>query len=406
MSLDSSASSTPLPATIGGAADRTALLTAVAARGRLSPRMGMLRQHCLSSLRAHTLFIGLIAVYVGLGWAVSELAELPVPFVPDLYSANLLLFTATFVVLAGFISIIYVMIFVRPPQLTRFLVTALVDRVVFGPRLWAFLPVVLLLPMMMSTFTYFKVLIPYFRPYEMDWLFAEWDRTLHFGRDPWELLQPVLGHPVVTAIVNFNYHLWLFVLFGVLLWQGFSTSRPRLRMQFFITFVLMWVLLGNVAATLLSSAGPVYYGRITGLADPFAPLMTYLHQASQVAWVPALEVQEMLWKSYASGDLGIGSGISAMPSLHVATSLSFALLGFAINRRLGILLAAFAAAILVGSVHLGWHYAIDGYVAAIGALAIWRSVGWLLERPAVIRLLWGDVAERPVTATDGLHREA
>src|SRR5215470_4267737 len=103
-------------------------------------------------------------------------------------------------------------------------------------------------------------------------------------------------------------------------------------MRYLITFVLLWVLLGNVAATLLSSAGPVYYGRVTGLPDPFAPLIAYLHQASTVVWLPALDVQDMLWQSYAHRSLGIGAGISAMPSLHVATSFCSVLLGFAINR--------------------------------------------------------------------------
>jgi hypothetical protein len=42
---------------------------------------------------------------------------------------------------------------------------------------------------------------------------------------------------------------------------------------------------------------------------------------------------------------------------------------------------------MIGSVHLGWHYALDGYVGAACALVIWFAVGWLLDRPAVARLL-------------------
>lgn len=342
------------------------------------------------SLRAHLIFIALISAYVGVGWLTPRVFSVPVPFAPDLYSTNLFIFTAAFLVVAAAAYLVYVMIAIRPQRLLRYVGADLVDRIVTVDRLWAVLPVFLLLPVMMSTFTYFKFLIPYLKPFELDPLFEQWDRALHFGYEPWELLQPVLGHPAVSAVVNFIYHLWMFVMFGVLLWQGLNLSRPRLRMRYLITFVLMWVLLGNVAATLLSSAGPVYYGLVTGLADPFAPLMTYLHQAAKTAWVPALEVQEMLWRSYVGRDLGFGSGISAMPSLHVATSLSFALLGFAISRWLGTLFAVFAGCIFIGSIHLGWHYALDGYVAAICALAIWWAVGWFLDRPAIARLLWGD----------------
>jgi hypothetical protein len=38
-------------------------------------------------------------------------------------------------------------------------------------------------------------------------------------------------------------------------------------------------------------------------------------------------------------------------------------------------LAAFAVVIFLGSVMLGWHYAIDGYVGAAGVAAIWWWCG-------------------------------
>jgi len=146
-------------------------------------------------------------------------------------------------------------------------------------------------------------------------------------------------------------------------------------------------LVGNLVATLLSFAGPVYFGRVTGLADPFAPLMAYLHQANDVVPVMALQVQDMLGQTYAGNSTDIGAGISAMPSLHVATAFSYALLGFAVRRWLGILLAGFATFIFIGSVHLGWHYALDGYVGILCTALTWRAVGWVLDRPAIARLL-------------------
>jgi hypothetical protein len=145
----------------------------------------------------------------------------------------------------------------------------------------------------------------------------------------------------------------------------------------------------------LASSSPL---KITGLPDPFAPLMAYLREANQFVWLPALDVQEMLWTGYVNRGIQFGGGISAMPSLHLATSFSFALLGFAINRRLGLLFALFTGLILIGSVHLGWHYALDGYAAILATWPIWWAVGWFLDRPRVSWLLWGEAGPRRAAA--------
>jgi hypothetical protein len=193
-------------------------------------------------------------------------------------------------------------------------------------------------------------------------------------------LQPFLGSPRVTSIINFFYNLWFFVMYGVLLWQAFSLRDLRGRMQFFLTFIGCWSLLGNLAATLLSSVGPCYYGRATGLVDPFQPLMAYLWAANESFPVWSLNIQEMLWETYENGRIGFGSGISAMPSVHVSMAFLFALVGWRTGRILGIGFTVFAVLIVIGSVHLGWHYAIDDYAAIVGTWLIWRAVGWLLDR--------------------------
>jgi PAP2 superfamily len=236
------------------------------------------------------------------------------------------------------------------------------------------------------------------QPFAWDPLLADLDRALHGGHHPWEWLQPVLGRPHITALINGGYHLWFGVTYGVLLWQMVDIRRPKLRMRYLLTFALLWILIGNVGAVLFSSAGPVYYGRVTGLADPFAPLMAYLHQANETVSVPALAVQDLLWRAYSNSGAFIGGGISAMPSMHLASTFSFVLLGAATARWLGAVFAAFALLILVGSVHLGWHYAIDGYVAIVMAWVVWHAVGWLLDRRAVERLLWGDEGWPPDAA--------
>ena len=90
----------------------------------------------------------------------------------------------------------------------------------------------------------------------------------------------------------------------------------------------------------------------------------------------------MLWDAYGAGHgVRLGSGISAMPSMHVASSVLFFLLARRVGRAAGWAFGIFALLIFVGSVHLAWHYALDGYVGAAGALLLWRAVGWALSRP-------------------------
>ena len=40
----------------------------------------------------------------------------------------------------------------------------------------------------------------------------------------------------------------------------------------------------------------------------------------------------------------------------------------------------FAAAMLLGSVVLGWHYAVDGYAGIVMSVLVWKTVGFGLPR--------------------------
>lgn len=274
---------------------------------------------------------------------------------------------------------IYVMLFVRPARLTHFLLCSVRQYMTRAQLLHA-LPVLSLLPIFGSSFTLFKAAVPIIHPYAWDIRLAEWDLALHGGVHPWVWLQYVVGHPLVSAAISFSYHLWFFIMYAVIYWLALSMKNPKLRMQFLLSFVLSWIFLGTVVATLFSSVGPCYYGYLFQGNDPYAPLMMYLHEANKHVPIWALDVQKMLWDGYQDKTRVSALGISAMPSMHVATAALLALWGWRINRAAGIALTLFAVIIMIGSVHLGWHYALDGYVGAAGAYAVWRVVGWMLSR--------------------------
>lgn len=346
-----------------------------------------LRDELGRAARAHSLAIGVVLAHMCAALVLPPLFGVPNSYSPTVY-------VTTILALTGLAAVVFLLTYtaalamaegprVVGPRLRK----EMTQRILTPERLCQTAVMLLLFPVFAATFSYFKVAIPDLHPFAWDVRLAALDRFLHGGVDPWMILQPVLGHPFVTAAINAAYHLWFGAAYGAILWMMVDTRRRLLRMRFLLTFLLTWILLGNLAATVFSSAGPVYFGRVTGLADPFAPLMAYLNAANEAASVPALEIQELLWRWYRSGAAMAGAGISAMPSVHVGVAFSFFLLGRAISPRLGYLGAAFAAIILIGSVHLGWHYAVDGYVAIVLTWVIWRGVGWLLTRPAIGVLL-------------------
>jgi hypothetical protein len=207
----------------------------------------------------------------------------------------------------------------------------------------------------------------------------------------------VLGFPALTSGLSLVYALWFIVLYAVNAWQAFARRDPVRRMQYLLCTTLIWAVLGNVACTLLASGGPVYYGRLTGLPDPFVPLFQYLDTASGQWLNFSRKIQEAMWDLYlVNGNDGtIAGAVAAMPSLHVASTCGFYLVARATHRWLGRAFLAFLALMLLGSVHLGWHYAIDGYAGIAGTILLWWGCGRLLRWPMLQRLLWAGRARVP-----------
>ena len=75
-----------------------------------------------------------------------------------------------------------------------------------------------------------------------------------------------------------------------------------------------------------------------------------------------------------------GGGVSAMPSMHMATAT---LLVIAAWRTRWLWLALlFWALTFFGSVYLGYHYAVDAPVAAAIAIPCWIAASRIYRRPA------------------------
>jgi len=337
----------------------------------------------MAAVPKHHPVIVCVIVYLSAAASLSRLVGFQRTLTVSSYAANLTALAKVFVIVLvlGFCArVVHIMLFDRPRRLARHIFFDLQSRMFTNHRLAQSFLIFLLMSLFMTAYTSIKTLIPQFHPFSWDATLSQWDLWLHGGYHPWQLLQPVIGHPLISSMINVVYNFWFYVVFSVMAWQAASLRDPRLRLQFLLSFVLTWALLGSLAATIFSSAGPVYYGRATGLEDVYAPLMAYLHAANEHYPIWALGVQEKLWFYYQHLIPGTGSGISAMPSMHVGTSVLFTLLARRTHRLLGFAFAAFTGVILVGSVHLGWHYAVDAYVAIAATCLIWIVVGRALAR--------------------------
>ena len=267
---------------------------------------------------------------------------------------------------------------VRPPRPTAFLLAAYRARLL-RPHVLASLPMLALVIGFMPFFSKLKSIIPLFNAYSWDATFIAWDRALFFGYDAWEALQPMLGYPAITALLALLYHAWFLLIYVGTLFMLFWPSAVPVRRQYLLAFFLCWTAIGGFLAAVFASVGPCFLEPILG--DPaFAGQMAYLRAADAVAPVMTLDVQAMLLGWHQAGEGGLGSGITAMPSMHVAMATLFWLAIRRVSPLAGKAFGAFLIVIWIGSVHLAYHYAVDGLIAAIATYALWRLSLWAIAR--------------------------
>jgi len=261
-------------------------------------------------------------------------------------------------------------------------------------------PLLLLCVFLMPFFSKMKAAIPLFNDYSWDATFIAWDRALFFGYDAWEVLQPVLGYPVVTAALALLYQLWFLLLYPGVLFFAFARIDADVRRRFFLTYVLSWTLVGGAMATWLASAGPCFVGPL--LDDPsFDAQMAYLNAANEQVPVMTLTVQQMLLDWFHADADGLGSGITAMPSMHVAIAFLYWIATREISPRLGRWFCAFFAVIWIGSVPLAYHYAVDGLVSVIAVAAIW----WTSRHAIAAWDRWIEARAQPSLRTNTVPAE-
>ena len=322
------------------------------------------------SFSAHGIYFAIIAVYYA-GYLILLRER------PDMQPSNFLLMAAGFIAFSMplmFMGLVFSRIFhiakhVKPERPIQALVADVKGYVSDSGRLAHGLPMVFAMIMFMYVFVELKANIPLLNPFSWDVRLANADKVLHFGRQPWEWLQPILGYVPITFLMNINYNAWFAIMWIVWVYFAFADAASETRTRFFLTFFMAWIVGGGLMAIYFSSVGPCFYGRFGLSPDPYAPLMTYLRGVNDIVPIWAIPVQDLLWQGYQGQS--VIDGISGMPSMHNGTALLFALAGFKVNRTMGWLLLGHAAMIFLGSIHLAWHYAVDTYASWALILVLW-----------------------------------
>lgn len=313
-----------------------------------------------------------VTVFVYVLAALISAVHWNIPISVALY--NLAFLRAGSVVIAILFAVISVRVLLERPQRPFLALRARLEANELSNRIIIGLPVALVLPIFFSLFTSIKVGLSKITPFYADTTIIAIDRTIHGGVDAWQILHPLLGYGPIISGLNSFYNLWFVEMFVVLFCVTFSTSNERLRSQYLMAFVLAWALLGNLAASIFASVGPAfvmpYYGDAT-----FSPLMNHLQTIDAVYPLWALKTQGALLANAALGGPQFGSGISAFPSLHVAVAALNAIYLWRFGGLLRWGSVIFLIAIQLGSVHLAWHYGIDGYASMLATPIIWAAAG-------------------------------
>lgn len=306
--------------------------------------------------------LAVVAVYVGVGYMAAFSLGLPLHWP----AAHLVRQMQIVTVLAyGSLLLAYVLDRMAGPRLG---LEALAGRLL-SPRVFLeFVGAMVAIHATLVVFVNLKQYVPALNPTLYDSPLWRLDRVLHFGVDPAVWASDFAARHGLMPFLDGAYLLFFPVQVLVPLLFLFSTRLRPWRGAFLIAYCLLWMV-GSLGYVLWPALGPAYYRSLRFAWLDLAPY------ASHLQWT--------LIQDYARFRAGpeyyavkLYYGVAALPSLHVGMFTLFALSTWR-WRGLSVVLWVLTAITFAGSLALGWHYAVDGYVGALMAWGVWRIGRWL-----------------------------
>lgn len=229
-------------------------------------------------------------------------------------------------------------------------------------------------------FSLIKSLFPFINPVSWDTTLSAIDASLHFGYYPHELVTPLVVNDYMYTVASWFYQgFWPVVCFALLAHATFVCPRGRARSQLLLAYLFCWIIGGTFVAAALNSGGPVFYELYTGLPT-YSDLTQRLHLYSQDAAFSSMTAVQLLLDAHSpTSAAATGLGISAMPSMHISIAFLTVLYLWRSTQMIRLLALGYFMSMLVLSVALGWHYAIDGYVAVLITTGAWYVAGAVLR---------------------------
>ena len=202
-----------------------------------------------------------------------------------------------------------------------------------------------------------------------DQMLRAWDRRLLLGHDPAVVLHHLLGTHVAAYVLMVFYEAFSTMVTISFVAAVVLVDEVREGAVFIASLIVVWIL-GVASYYAIPSLGPFH-------AEPgaFAVLPHTMIQDTQSLYMG--QRAHLLAHPHAPDAF---AQVSAFASLHVAVTAAITLLAAHYRlRRTTVVLACYLAVVMVATVYLGWHFAVDDVAGLLIAVAgVWlgkRLVG-------------------------------